>query len=278
MADRLPSQPGRPVDPPTDPGIGDPYGPVPTGGGPDGWGPDAWGPDGRSRAAGGPDPRRRPVLIALAVLALAVLLLLAWLLTQGRRESDAPGGGPPLPEPTLALERGGFRYSIGVGPFTAALDAPGAGTVEPGRHLLTATVVIRNDTDRPAPALINSDGAAPRLRVGLAGVTELPPINSLGLPRMVSDCLNDPRNPSVFIRADDRYRDLERPTCIVDARTAPAAPTPTGISDRTVAPGAVGVGLVTTVELPESVRPEQASAWLPDATAPDGATEFVRVP
>lgn len=218
------------------------------------------------------------MLIALAVLALVVLLLLVWLLARGGDGGSAGPAGPQLPEPSLALERGGFRYSIGVGPFTPAVDAPGSGPIPPGRHVLTATVVIRNDTDRPAPALITSDGAAPRLRVGLAGIESLPPAHSLGLPRQVSDCLNDPRNPRVFTGPGDRYSSIPDPTCIVEATTRPAVPAPTGISDRTIAAGEASQGVVTTIDLPASVPPDRASAWLPTGTAADGAVEFTRIP
>lgn len=242
MADRPPSGgsppglphglPGRrstgpPIDPPTDPGIRDPYGAVP-----DGWGSDHNGPDGTGQ-------RRRGVLIALAGLVLVALLVLVWLLTGDSGENPgapAAPAGPPLPEPTLALERGGFRYSIGVGNFAANVDPAGSTPIPLGRHVLTATVVIRNDTDRPAPALITSDGAAPRLRVGLAGIESLPPVHSLGLPRMVSDCVNDDRNPRVFTGPGERYTAIPDPICIVEAATRPAAPASTGISDRTVAP------------------------------------------
>ena len=106
----------------------------------------------------------------------------------------------------------------------------------------------------------------------------LPPINSLGLPRMVSDCVNDPRNPSVVLRPDDRYPGLDDPTCIVKARTGPAVSAPVGVNDRTLGVGATSVGVVTTVELPQTVRADQASLWLAERTAPDGAVEFVRIP
>lgn len=186
---------------------------------------------------------------------------------RGRDENTgAPAGpaGPPLPEPTFALERGGFRYSIGVGPFTPAV--------------LTATVVIRNDTDRPAPALITSEGAAPRLRVGLAGIDWLPPVHSLGLPRMASDCLNDYRNPRVFTGPGERYTAIAAPTCIVEATARPAVPTPTGISDRTIPPGAINHGVVTTIDLPTFVAPDRASVWLATSTDADGTVAFTRIP
>lgn len=221
------------------------------------------------------------MLIGLAGLALVALLVLVWLLARGSDEDPgAPTGpaGPPMPEPSLALERGGFRYSIGVGPFAPDVNAPGSTPIPPGRHVLTATVVIRNDTDRSAPALITSDGAAPRLRVGLAGIESLPPVHSLGLPRMVSDCLNDDRNPRVFTGPGERYTAIPNPTCIVEATTRPAAPAPTGISDRTIAPGEVSQGVVTTIDLPTSVPPDRASAWLATSTAADGTVEFSRIP
>lgn len=196
---------------------------------------------------------------------------------RSRREHRRPGG-PPLPEPTLALERGGFRYSVGVGPFTPAVDAAGSRPIPPGRHVLTATVVIRSDTDRPAPALITSEGAAPRLRVGLAGIDWLPPVHSLGLPRMASDCLNDFRNPRVFTGPDDRYRSIAHPTCIVEATTRPAVPTPTGTSDLTIPPGAINHGVVTTIDLPASVALDRALVWLATSTDADGTVEFTRIP
>lgn len=243
-----------------------PYGPVP-----EGWGTDPGGP-------GEFGQRGRGVLIALAGLTLVALLVLVWLFTRDGGEDTGAPAGPPLPEPTLALERGGFRYSIGVGPFTPAVDAAGTRPIPPGRHVLTAVVVIRNDTDRPAPALITSDGAAPRLRAGLAGIDWLPPVHSLGLPRMVSDCVNDDRNPRVFTGPGERYTAIPDPTCIVEATTRPAAPAPTGISDRTIAPGAVSQGVVTTIDLPVSVAPDRASVWLATSTDADGTVEFTRIP
>lgn len=261
--------PDPPRDPPTDPGTGGIYGPVPAG-----WGNDH-SPDREHRLR---RRRRAGIVMMLASLALAVLALLLWLLI--RSVDDAPGvpAGSPRPEPTLALERGGFRYSIGVGPFTPTVAAPGSGAIPPGRQVLTATVVVRNDTDRPAPSLIDSDGAAPRLRVGLGGVDALPPATSLGLPRLVSDCLNDPRNPRVFTTPEPDYRGLAAGTCIVAATTRPAVPAPTGVSDRTLAPGGINDGVVTTIELPESVPTDQVSVWLADTTTPGGATVFVRIP
>lgn len=144
--------------------------------------------------------------------------------------------------------------------------------------MLTATVVVRNDTDRPAPSLIDSEGAAPRLRVGLGGVEALPPANSIGLPRLVSDCLNDPRNPRVFAGPDPDYRGIAPRTCIVASTTRPAVPAPTGVSDRTLAPGGINHGVVTTIDLPASVPTGQISVWLPATTAADGTTVFTRIP
>lgn len=218
-------------------------------------------------------------MLVLAGLTLAVVLvLLVWLLTSGEDEGGGPAA-PALPKPTLAIERGGFRYSIGVGPFAPATAAPGSAPVRPGRVVLTAAVIVRNDTDRPAPSLIDSNGVAPLLRVGLGGVTELPPTRSFGLPRLVSGCLNDTRNPSIFTNtAPTIYRSLAPPTCIVAATTRPASPTPTGVSDRTLAPGGINEGLVVTIELPASVPTNPVSVWLADATSPDGATVFTRIP
>ncbi|MCD2191317.1 hypothetical protein [Actinomycetospora soli] len=259
-----------PVDPPTDPGTG--YGAVPPG----------WAPTAAGRGAG-PASRRVPwwrqappwLLAAVAALLVVVLVLLARLLADGNDVSSAtpaapaPAAGPAapaLPDPTFEFTRGGYRYSIGVGPFTPAVSARGAATrsAPPGRHFLTAPLVIRNDAqDRGAPSPLNSNGAAPTIWVGLGGAPVLAPVHeSFGSFIAASDCVNDPSRPTGNGNPPPAYRGIDPATCIVRASVVPARTVSILEDDTELPPGGIIEGVVTTIDLPDDVAVGPVTAWL----------------
>ena len=259
-----------PHDPPTDPSTAG-YGAVPTG----------WA----DRAAPGvPWWRQAPplLLVAVGVLLVVALVLLVRLLAPGDGTVGAPApattpvtSAPALPDPTFTFVRGGYRYSIGVGAFAPAVSARGSGVASapPGRHFLTASIVIRNDQqDRGAPAPLDSNGTSPRIWVGLGDVASLPPVHSVGLPVQVSDCDNDPRNPSAVTNPDPVYRGLGPGTCIVRASVVPAWTVSSLEDDSELPPGGIVEGVVTSIDLPDDVPTGEVSVWLSNDTgaSPDG--------
>lgn len=269
MSEHRPARDPSPADPPTDPGTGTGYGAVPPG----------WAPAGPGQA---PWWRHAPpwLLVAVGTLLVVAVVLLVRLLahrddTTASPAPTAPAAVPPgpsvpaLPDPTFAFTRGGYRYSIGVGPFTPAVSARGAATrsAPPGRHYLTAPVVIRNDAqDRGAPSPLNSNGAAPDIWVGLGGVVSLPPVHeSLGSFIAPSDCINDPRRPTGNGNPPPAYRGLDPGTCIVRASVVPARTVSSLEDDNELPPGGIIEGVVTTIDLPDDVATAPAgpvSAWL----------------
>ena len=243
---------GPPDEPPTDPG-----------GPPPGW----------SR----PEPPRRQSPVLLAVVALLVVLVIILLIALLRRGEAPPSGGPAgppvssapaAPEPTLAVTVRGYRYSLGISAFTPVVRS-GSRTAPPGRHFLEAQLVIRNDqTGRNAPALLDSNGAAPYIAVGLAPVDYLPPVHSIGIPREVSDCRNDPRNPDVVTNPDPLYRGITPRTCIVAADVFPTNPVSSSGDDTEMPPGGFTYGTVRTTDLPDPVPVAETTAWLATGSAP----------
>lgn len=266
--DRRPGDTG-PADPPTDPGTGSGYGAVPPG----------WATAGSEPGLGRvPWWRQAPPWLLVTVgtlLVVAVLLFVRLLAHHDDTTTAGPSApietgpsAPVLPDPTFAFTRGGYRYSIGVGPFTAAVSARGAATrsAPPGRHYLTAPIVIRNDQqDRGAPSPLNSNGAAPTIWVGLGNVPFLPPVHSLGLPVQISDCDNDPRNPSALPIFPPVYRGIDPGTCVVRASVVPSRTVSSLEDDTELPPGGIIEGVVTTIDLPDDVATAPAgpvSAWL----------------
>lgn len=208
----------------------------------------------------------------LGALFVVLAVLLALVLSQLRHPTlspDSPGTAtePAGPTPTLPLLVNGYRYSIGISAFTPAVEAPGGQSAPPGRHFLVASLVLRNDqSDRSAPALLDSFGTAPAIEVGITPLAFLPPLHALNTVVDVSDCDNDPRNYRSY--ATPLYRGLPAQTCIVRSQAYPAVLAASGVDDTTMAPGAVTVGIVRTIDLPDDVTTPQVSAWITTASSP----------
>lgn len=224
--------------------------------------------------------------VLVAVLAVLVLVLLAVLLNQRRAVAPPPVGSatenpstvPAGPTPTLPVVLAGYRYSVGISAFTPTVEV-GDHSAPPGRHFLVASLVVRNDQrERSAPAILDSDGDAPAVLVGLAPVGFLPPVHALSSVT-VSDCDNDPRNARGLL--PPVYRGLPAQTCLVEATASPASPVGSGGDDSTMAPGGLTYGIVRTIDLPDDVATPQVSGWLATSSTdspPGSATVFDRVP
>ena len=214
----------------------------------------------------------RGLWLAIALLVVLVIGLLFAVLRGGRGPAEPgppPGGAPPAPvsagpTPRLPLVVDGYHYTVGVSPLVPVVQAPSAQSAPPGWHYLTATLVIRNDqTDRSAPALLDSDGAAPTVAVGLSPVDFLATSAAAAAAGVPTACGNDPRvNTSFDGPPPADYQGLAPHTCVVAAGVIPAHPVGSLADDSQLPPGGVVYGTVTSPALPDSLPITDARTWI----------------
>lgn len=170
------------------------------------------------------------------------------------------------PTPTLPIEVNGFHYTVGVSPLTPTTTTRTASQTPapPGSHFLTATLVIRNDqTDRPAPALLDSNGNTPEVAVGLAPVDFLPADPVAAAEGMPSACGNDPSSDRAFDAPPPRrYPGLPAHTCILGAALVPAQPVGSDADDSQLPPGGLRYGTLTSTAVPDTLPVTTTSTWL----------------
>lgn len=242
--------------------------PEPTPGQP--WNDPGWPPPPES------ERRRWGPWITILLLVITVIALLAALLRSTHNAAAPPAppaapnsaepAGPAGPTPTLPLVVRGFHYTVGVSALTPTVQTRtrSATPAPPGRHFLTATLVIRNDQpDRAAPALLDSNGDTPEVEVGLAPVDSLPADPAAAAAGAPSACANDARSDRAFDAPPPRsYPGIDPHTCMLAAGVVPAHPVGSGTDDDQLAAGGLRFGTVTTTAVPDNLPVAQARLWI----------------
>lgn len=200
---------------------------------------------------------------------LVVLIMLVVASMCGGRSSLTS----PRSEPTTPITIFGYRYTVGVGPFTKQTEFQGQ-SATPGTHFLVAPVKLHDaEPDRSAPVPLCCSKMTSLFLIGLAPVTYAKPDDtSVYTDPNANACLNKTVDHSVVTEARKiTYRDIADDVCIIGAQqrladtdSLPASQIPVG--------QALDFLLMATVD--DSTTFTTATAWV----QPDGdGTTYIQV-